>query len=67
MTGADPTVGFPVAGVVKDQTLFLAVAEAAGVALPALAAARENFLAAAEAGHAERDLAVVIPVRTAAP
>jgi 3-hydroxyisobutyrate dehydrogenase-like beta-hydroxyacid dehydrogenase len=67
MTGADPTVGFPVAGVVKDQTLFLAVAEEAGVALPALAAARDNFRAVAEAGHAEDDLAVVIPVRTAAP
>jgi 3-hydroxyisobutyrate dehydrogenase len=67
MTGADPTVGFPVAGVVKDQTLFLAVAAEAGVELPALAAAYENFRAAAEAGHAEADLAVVIPVRTAAP
>ena len=67
MTGADPTVGFPVAGVVKDQTLFLAVAAEAGVTLPALAAACENFRAVAEAGHAEDDLAVVIPVRTAAP
>lgn len=67
MTGADTTVGFPVAGVVKDQTLFLSVAAEAGVTLPALEAACENFRATAEAGHAENDLAVVIPVRTAAP
>jgi 3-hydroxyisobutyrate dehydrogenase len=67
MRGEDHSVGFSVAGVVKDQTLFLAVAEAAGVSLPALTAARENFRAAAEAGHADDDLAMVIPVRTAAP
>jgi 3-hydroxyisobutyrate dehydrogenase-like beta-hydroxyacid dehydrogenase len=40
---------------------------AAGEPLPALEAARENFRAVAEAGHAEDDLAVAIPVRTAAP
>jgi 3-hydroxyisobutyrate dehydrogenase len=67
MRGEDNSVGFSVAGVVKDQTLFLAVAEAAGVPLPALTAARENFRAAAETGHADDDLATVIPVRTAAP
>jgi 3-hydroxyisobutyrate dehydrogenase-like beta-hydroxyacid dehydrogenase len=67
MTGADPTVGFPVAGVVKDQALFLAVAAEAGVELPALSAACENFRATAAAGHAEGDLALVIPVRTTAP
>ncbi len=67
MNGADPTVGFPVAGVVKDQALFLAVAAEAGVELPALAAAYENFRELAEAGHAGADLAIVIPVRTAAP
>ncbi len=67
MRGQDPTVGFPVAGVVKDQTLFLETARAAGVTLPALEAARENFIRTAEAGHAEADLAAVIPVRISEP
>jgi 3-hydroxyisobutyrate dehydrogenase len=67
MRGEDVTVGFSVAGILKDQDLFLAAAEAAGEPLPALAAARENFRKAAEAGHAGADLAMVIPVRTAQP
>ncbi|MGI1662624.1 NAD(P)-dependent oxidoreductase [Palleronia sp. KMU-117] len=61
--GEDDEVGFPVAGVVKDQTLFLRIAEAAGENLPALTAARGNFAAAAEAGLADADLARVIPFR----
>lgn len=65
--GEDTSVGFPVAGVLKDQTLFLEIAASAGVSLPALEAARENFAAAAEAGHGDADLARVIPVRIAAP
>jgi 3-hydroxyisobutyrate dehydrogenase len=67
MRGADPAVGFPVAGALKDQALFLATADAVGEPLPALAAARENFRKAAEAGHSEADLAMVIPVRIAQP
>lgn len=59
--GEDGKVGFPVAGVVKDQTLFLRIAEAAGESLPALSAARGNFAAAAAAGLADEDLAQVIP------
>jgi len=65
--GEDMTVGFSVAGILKDQDLFLAVAEAVGEPLPALAAARENFRAAASAGHGEEDLARMIAVRLSAP
>lgn len=65
MRGEDPTVGFTVAGVIKDQTLFLATADAMGEPLPALQAARENFRKTADAGYADSDLAAVIPVRTA--
>jgi 3-hydroxyisobutyrate dehydrogenase-like beta-hydroxyacid dehydrogenase len=63
--GVDTDVGFPVAGVLKDQTLFLQIAAAVGASLPALAAARDNFAAAAAAGHGDDDLARVIPVRVA--
>lgn len=65
--GEDMTVGFSIAGILKDQNLFLAVAEAAGEPLPALAAARKNFLAVAAAGHAEEDLARMIAVRLDGP
>ena len=65
--GEDMTVGFSVAGILKDQDLFLAVAEAAGEPLPALAAARENFRAVAAAGHGEEDLARMIALRLSAP
>jgi 3-hydroxyisobutyrate dehydrogenase len=65
--GEDGEVGFPVAGVVKDQTLFLRIAEAAGESLPALTAARGNFAAAAEAGLADEDLARVILFRVQGP
>jgi 3-hydroxyisobutyrate dehydrogenase-like beta-hydroxyacid dehydrogenase len=61
--GEDTEVGFPVSGVLKDQSLFLAIAESAGVDLPALAAARENFAAVTAEGHGDEDLARVIPVR----
>jgi 3-hydroxyisobutyrate dehydrogenase-like beta-hydroxyacid dehydrogenase len=63
--GEDTSVGFPVAGVLKDQTLFLRIAEAVDAPVPALRAARENFAAAAAAGHGDADLARVIPVRIA--
>jgi 3-hydroxyisobutyrate dehydrogenase-like beta-hydroxyacid dehydrogenase len=63
--GQDTDVGFPVAGVLKDQALFLQIAAMVGASLPALAAARENFAAAAAAGHGHEDLARVIPVRVA--
>jgi 3-hydroxyisobutyrate dehydrogenase-like beta-hydroxyacid dehydrogenase len=63
--GEDTSVGFPVAGVLKDQTLFLRIAEAVDAPVPALRAARENFAAAAAAGHGDADLARVIPVRVA--
>ncbi|MCU0856241.1 MAG: NAD-binding protein [Rhodobacteraceae bacterium] len=65
MLGEDTSVGFPVAGVLKDQTLFLRIAEAVDAPVPALRAARENFAAAAAAGHGDADLARVIPVRVA--
>jgi 3-hydroxyisobutyrate dehydrogenase-like beta-hydroxyacid dehydrogenase len=65
--GEDMTVGFSVAGILKDQDLFLAVADAAGEPLPALAAARENFRAVAADGHAEEDLARMIAVRLDGP
>lgn len=67
MRGDDASVSFSVAGVLKDQALFLRIAETLGEPLPALAAARENFVRVAEAGHAEADLAMVIPVRTGQP
>jgi 3-hydroxyisobutyrate dehydrogenase-like beta-hydroxyacid dehydrogenase len=65
--GEDREVGFPVAGVLKDQSLFLRVAESVGEPLPALSAARDNFAAVAEAGHGDEDLAHVIAVRLGQP
>jgi 3-hydroxyisobutyrate dehydrogenase len=61
--GTDRAVGFPVAGVLKDQELFLRIAAGAGEPLPALAAARDNFAAAVEDGHGDEDLARVIAAR----
>lgn len=61
--GEDSEVGFPVSGVLKDQRLFLAIAEEIGEPLPALSAACENFEKAAASGHAEDDLAVGVAAR----
>ena len=54
--GHDPEVGFPISGIVKDQTLFLALAAELGEPLPALAAAHENYARLAEEGHGDADL-----------
>jgi 3-hydroxyisobutyrate dehydrogenase-like beta-hydroxyacid dehydrogenase len=55
--GRDPEVGFPISGILKDQTLFLAIAARLGEPLPALAAAHENYSRLAEDGHGDEDLA----------
>jgi 3-hydroxyisobutyrate dehydrogenase len=55
--GQDPEVGFPISGILKDQTLFLAIAAGLGEPLPALAAAHENYSRLAEEGHGDEDLA----------
>ncbi len=65
--GEDPEVGFPVSGVVKDQDLFLRIAESVGAELPALAAARANFAQVASEGHGADDLARVVPLRLHRP
>jgi 3-hydroxyisobutyrate dehydrogenase len=59
--GQDKEVGFPVSGVLKDQDLFLMIAKSVGADLPALSAARENFVRVSAAGQADEDLAQVIP------
>lgn len=61
--GQDREVGFPVSGVLKDQELFLRIAESVGADLPALSAARANFAQVASEGHGADDLASVIPRR----
>ncbi|MCU0855689.1 MAG: NAD(P)-dependent oxidoreductase [Rhodobacteraceae bacterium] len=65
--GEDREVGFPVAGVLKDQELFLRIAESVGLQLPALSAARANFAQVAQDGHGGEDLARVIPLRLDRP
>jgi 3-hydroxyisobutyrate dehydrogenase len=55
--GQDPEVGFPISGILKDQSLFLALAAELGEPLPALAAAHGNFARLAEEGHGGEDLA----------
>ena len=65
--GHDREVGFPVAGVLKDQDLFLTVAAGVGEPLPALAAARENFAAAVSDGQGAEDLARVISYSVGRP
>jgi 3-hydroxyisobutyrate dehydrogenase len=65
--GADREVGYPVAGVLKDQDLFLQVAASVDEPLPALAAARDSFAAAVEDGYGDQDLARVIAVRLDQP
>ncbi len=65
--GEDREVGFPVSGVMKDQDLFLRIAEGLGVDVPALSAARGNFGRVAEDGHGAEDLARVIPLRLGRP
>jgi 3-hydroxyisobutyrate dehydrogenase len=60
--GHDEEVGFPVSGVLKDQDLFLRIAQSVGAELPALMAARANFAKVASEGHGGKDLAQVIPL-----
>jgi 3-hydroxyisobutyrate dehydrogenase-like beta-hydroxyacid dehydrogenase len=63
--GEDREVGFPVSGVLKDQDLFLRIAESVGASLPALSAARASFGHAAADGHGDEDLARVIAANLA--
>jgi 3-hydroxyisobutyrate dehydrogenase-like beta-hydroxyacid dehydrogenase len=65
--GEDREVGFPVSGVLKDQDLFLRIAESVGASLPALSAARASFGHAAADGHGDEDLARVIAANLARP
>jgi 3-hydroxyisobutyrate dehydrogenase-like beta-hydroxyacid dehydrogenase len=65
--GQDHEVGFPVSGVLKDQDLFLRIAQSVGENLPALSAARENFARVAQEGHGAEDLARVIALRLDRP
>jgi len=58
--GESDAVGFSVAGIVKDISLFVAAAERAGVAAPAIAAALESFTAHRDAGHGAEDLATMV-------
>jgi 3-hydroxyisobutyrate dehydrogenase-like beta-hydroxyacid dehydrogenase len=63
--GEDREVGFPVSGVLKDQDLFLRIADSVGASLPALSAARASFGHAAADGHGDEDLARVIAANLA--
>jgi 3-hydroxyisobutyrate dehydrogenase-like beta-hydroxyacid dehydrogenase len=65
--GEDGEVGFPVSGVLKDQDLFLRIAESVGTSLPALSAARASFGHAAAQGHGDADLARVITANLREP
>jgi len=58
--GESDAVGFSVAGIVKDISLFVAAAERAGVAVPAISAALESFTAHRDAGHGDKDLATMV-------
>lgn len=58
--GASTRVGFPVSGVIKDASLFVATAERLGVATPAVSAALESYREALAAGHGEEDLAMMV-------
>lgn len=58
--GDDDTVGFSVAGAIKDGEVFLAEAERRGVELRAMAAVFSDFKHAAEAGHGEKDVSALV-------
>ncbi|CAN7691519.1 NAD(P)-dependent oxidoreductase [Neorhizobium sp. LjRoot104] len=58
--GETETVGFPVAGVLKDMGVVLDLARGLGVATPAIEAARASFENAAALGYAEADLGTVV-------
>ena len=60
ITGDSDDVGFSVDGVIKDLGVFCAVAEAQGVDIPAMRAARASFTAASTAGLGAADLATMI-------
>ena len=60
LLGETDSVGFSVAGVVKDAVLFAEVARNAGVDAPALDAALQSFRDAAAAGHGGADLAMMV-------
>ncbi len=61
MTGEDKTVGFAIDAVMKDNILFLAVAERFGVDLPELRHARERLTEAIAAGLGGEDPAAMVP------
>lgn len=60
MTGEDETVGFAIDAVMKDNTLFLAVAERFAVDLPELRHARERLAVAIAAGLGGADPAAIV-------
>ncbi len=58
--GDDPSVGFPMSGIAKDNAVFQAVASAYGVETPALAVAGQGHADALQDGFADKDPAAVI-------
>jgi len=58
--GESDAVGFSVAGIVKDISLFVAAAERAGIEAPAIAAALDSFTAHRDSGHGAEDLATMV-------
>ncbi len=60
LLGDSERVGFPVAGALKDASLFLDVAGRLGVEAPAMTAAKASFEAVADKGLAQKDVAMVI-------
>lgn len=58
--GEDPTVGFPLSGIAKDNDVFRRVVEAHGLAAPALELAGQAQQEAIRKGLADRDPAAAI-------
>ncbi len=59
LTGESDRVGFSVTGAVKDTRLFIDVARALGVPVPAVAASHATFVAAAPDGPGAADIAAM--------
>ncbi|SIR05565.1 3-hydroxyisobutyrate dehydrogenase [Rhizobium sp. RU35A] len=62
--GESDSVGFSLSGVVKDAGVVMDLAAALDLPLPAMAAARQSFLGAEQAGLGERDLATMVRAAT---
>ncbi|MEY3004851.1 MAG: hypothetical protein RLZZ491_2027 [Pseudomonadota bacterium] len=60
MLGQDHSVGFPIAGVAKDNAVFRRIAADFGVETPTLLAARAQIAAAMAAGWGDADVAALI-------